>query len=79
MTATIQKWGKSLAVRIPRAVAHQINFEDGDEVELKVNADSLVVRAARRRYRLADLVRGITPKNRHDEVDWSKPVGKEFR
>ena len=79
MTATIQKWGNSLAVRIPRAVAQQINVGDGDEVELKVNADSLVVRAARRRYRLADLVRRITPKNRHDEVDWSKPVGKEFR
>ena len=77
MTATIQKWGNSLAVRIPRAVALQIHVADGDKVELKVNADSLVVRSARRRYRLGDLVRRITPKNRHGETDWGKPRGKE--
>ena len=51
MTATIQKWGNSPAVRIPRAVALQIHVADDDKVELKVNADSLVVRSARRLYR----------------------------
>lgn len=36
MTATIQKWGNSLALRIPLAVAKQIHVKEGDPVTLKV-------------------------------------------
>lgn len=38
MTATIQKWGNSLALRIPLAVAKQIHVKEGDPVTLKVGA-----------------------------------------
>jgi len=30
------------------------------------------------RYSLEELVVGITPENRHEEVDWGPPVGREF-
>lgn len=78
MTATIQKWGNSLALRLPRAVAQQIGVADGDAVELKVDDNALVVRPARKRYRLSALLRGITPDNVHAETDWGRPVGKEL-
>jgi len=77
MTATIQKWGNSLALRIPRAVAQQIKVSEGKPVELSVDADTLVVRPARRRYRLADLLRRVTPENVHPETDWGQRVGRE--
>jgi antitoxin MazE len=35
------------------------------------------LRPARRKYDLADLVAGITPKNRHRETDWGRPQGEE--
>jgi len=78
MTATIRKWGNSLALRLPRAVAAQIRVGDGDAVELKVDDNGLVVRPARKRYRLAALLRGITPRNARSETDWGRPVGKEL-
>lgn len=78
MTATIQKWGNSLALRIPQAVAKQIRVSDGDDVVLSVGPDGLRVSPARRRYRLSQLVRKITPANHHVETDWGKPVGKEL-
>ena len=78
MTATIQKWGNSLALRLPRAVAQQISVEDGDSVELKVDDDTLVIRPARKRYQLAALLRRMTPENTHAETDWGQPVGKEL-
>jgi len=77
MTATIQKWGNSLALRIPRAVAQQIKVSEGKPVELSVDADTLVVRPARRRYRLADLLRRVTPENVHPETDCGQRVGRE--
>jgi antitoxin MazE len=77
MTATIQKWGNSLALRIPRAVAQQIRVSEGEAVELKVDADALVVRPARRHYRLADLLRRVRSENVHPETDWGPRGGKE--
>ena len=77
MTTTIQKWGNSLALRIPSAMARQIRMAEGDSVQLSVDADSLTVRPARPRYRLADLVRRVTPRNQPGETDWGKPAGRE--
>jgi antitoxin MazE len=77
MNATIQKWGNSLALRIPKSVAQQIRVGEGDDVELRVDARGLVVRPARRRYRLAELLKKITAANRHRETDWGKPAGEE--
>jgi antitoxin MazE len=77
MNATIQKWGNSLALRIPQAVARQIRVEEGDAVELKVDASGLRVSPAPPRYRLASLLRKVTPQNRHTEIDWGTSKGRE--
>jgi antitoxin MazE len=77
MNATIQKWGNSLALRIPSAVARQIQVEEGDAVHLEVGGNALTVRPARPRYRLADLLRKVTPQNRHPETDWGRAQGRE--
>jgi antitoxin MazE len=77
MTTTVQKWGNSLALRIPSAVARQICIASGDAVEMKVGKGTLLIRAKRPRYLLADLVAGIRPANCHQETDWGKSVGRE--
>jgi antitoxin MazE len=75
---TISKWGNSLAVRIPRAIAKQANLGEGDCVTLALDRDGgIVVRPTRRRYELSDLVARITPSNRHRQTDWGKPQGEE--
>ena len=46
----------------------------------RVNAEEICVRKvrrAKRKYTLAELVRGITKKNRHAEVSTGRPVGGE--
>lgn len=75
---TLSKWGNSLAVRIPQAIAAQAGLAAGDSVALAVDATrGIVVRSARRKYDLSELVSKITPKNRHRETDWGQPQGKE--
>ena len=75
---TVSKWGNSLAVRIPLAIAKQANIGEGDCVALTLDGDGgIVLRPTRRRYELSELVAGITPKNRHRETDWGQPQGGE--
>jgi antitoxin MazE len=76
--ATVSKWGNSLAVRIPLAIAKQASIGEGDCVALVLGADGgIVLRPTRRRYELSELVARITPKNRHRETDWGQPQGEE--
>jgi len=77
MTTTVQKWGNSLAVRIPSAVAREIRIENGDAVELRIDRNALTIQPTRPRYRLADLVSRIRPRNRHAEAEWGKSIGRE--
>lgn len=59
-------------------MAQQAKLGEDDPVTLALERDgSIVLRAARRRYELAELVAGITPKNRHRETSWGRPQGEE--
>lgn len=78
MTTQIAKWGNSLALRIPKSLAAEVNVQDGDAVEVSVEAGALVVRPARKRYTIEELVADMTPDDRERELDWGRPVGKEI-
>jgi antitoxin MazE len=77
MTATIQKWGNSLALRIPHAVAKQIHVQEGDPVVLKVGVSGLTVKPAPRHPSLDELLAKVTPDNLHPATDWGADVGRE--
>ncbi len=78
MTATIQKWGNSLALRIPKAVAKQIQIQEGDSVFLKVGTAGLTVKAVPKRLELDDLLNKVTPENVHSESDWGEDRRREI-
>jgi antitoxin MazE len=78
MRTTVSKWGNSLAVRIPLAIAKQASLNEGDCVALTLDGDgAIVLRPTRRKYELLELVARITPQNRHRETDWGQPQGEE--
>jgi antitoxin MazE len=74
----VSKWGNSLAVRIPQGIAKDAQLAEGDRLTLNLaNDGSIVLRSARRKHDLRQLVSGITRKNRHSETDWGPPAGQE--
>ena len=78
MNTTIQKWGNSLALRIPQSVARDIRLHQGSVVDMMLVAGKIVVKPRRqRRYALAQLLRGLTKRNRHAAFDWGGRVGQE--
>jgi transcriptional regulator with PAS, ATPase and Fis domain len=54
-----------------------VQLDEGDTVQVSVDNGTIVIRPSRPRYSLDDLVRRITPKNRHDQSDWGGPLGDE--
>lgn len=79
MKTTAQKWGNSLAIRVPKSVAVQVGLKAQDEVEIEVHGSNVVLKPQLQRvYRLDDLVKGITSKNLHREIDPGTPVGREI-
>jgi antitoxin MazE len=78
MKTTAQKWGNSLAIRVPKSVAVQVGIQEQDEFEIEVQDGNVVLKPQLQRvYRLEDLVKQITPNNLHGEIGMGNPVGRE--
>jgi antitoxin MazE len=78
MQTNIQKWGNSLAVRIPKAFAEEIGLDRDTPVEITVQNGQIVIkRVEKPKYTLDELLAQITEDNIHPEVDMGKSVGKE--
>ena len=78
MKTAVQRWGNSLAIRIPRAFAQETRLGNGTEVDLQLKAGTLVIRRApKNRYRLSDLLAQVRKTNVHSETKWGEPQGRE--
>ncbi len=78
MRTKIQRWGHSLAIRIPKPFAIEAKLGDQSEVDLTVTNGKLVVSPATKpAQRLEDLLSRVTKRNLHGEVDTGIPVGRE--
>jgi antitoxin MazE len=78
MKATVKKWGNSAAVRIPASVMQAMHLDLDEVVDIREEAGRIVIEPLRQRaYDLGELLRGITPKNRHEAIDFGPPEGKE--
>jgi len=76
------KWGNSLAVRIPKAVAEALKVGVGRYAEIAIENGALVLRPIKRpkrkpTYTLEELLRGMTKENVPQEVDWGELRGNE--
>jgi len=78
MKATIKKWGNSAAVRIPASVMQATHLDLDEVVDVREEAGRIVIEPVRQKtYELGKLLKGITPKNRHEAVDFGTAKGQE--
>ena len=79
MTTTVQKWGNSLALRIPSALAKDIHLRQGSVVEVAVVEGQMVLKPkGESKLSLFRMIQGITKANRHSEQDWGAAAGQEI-
>ena len=78
MRSRVQKWGNSLAVRLPKSFAAEAGIDKDSPVDIVVEDRKIVLQAAHDDVpSLEDLVSRITKRNRHAEVRTGPSVGKE--
>jgi antitoxin MazE len=77
MKTRVQKWGNSLAVRIPKAFAEEVGLRADAAVELSMVEGRLIVQPIAPPLTLDELLRGVTDENLPGEWDTGPAVGKE--
>jgi len=79
MKLMIQKWDNSAAIKLPESMLEQLGAKIGDCIEVDVQANTLTLRPARPRYKLADLLGQTTGSFPVvDGWDEMSSVGKEI-
>jgi antitoxin MazE len=79
MISRIQKWGNSLALRIPKTFAKEIGLQNETSVELKQVEGKLVITPlAETDIELEKILANITGENIHSEIDTGYAAGKEI-
>jgi antitoxin MazE len=74
----VQKWGNSLALRIPKPFAQDAVVKEGTVVDVSVSEGKLVVTPVRKKtMTLKQLLTNVRRGNLHGEVDSGSPVGRE--
>jgi antitoxin MazE len=78
METKVQKWGNSLAIRIPKSYAKDIDINQGSLIDISKENDRIVLKPKRKKEKLSDLLSQITKDNLHEEINTGKNVGNEI-
>jgi len=79
MQTKVQKWGNSLALRIPKSFALNMDIKQNEFVDLSIGDGKLIITPiTEKEYSLKELLAGVSEDNLHGEFDTGTPVGKEL-
>ncbi len=78
MLTRVQKWGNSLALRIPKSFATEIGLNQNSSVEISfVDGKIIIMPVVKRKLTLDQLLAQVTDENIHAEVNTGSAVGRE--
>lgn len=79
MTTTIQKWGNSQGIRIPRILLEEVKWSENEPIEIKVEDNKIVIEKAPKteRKNIKELFKDYKGEYEPSEIDWGEPGGKE--
>ncbi|HEY3313154.1 MAG TPA: AbrB/MazE/SpoVT family DNA-binding domain-containing protein [Anaerolineales bacterium] len=78
MLTKVQKWGNSLALRIPKAFAHDAHLGNDSLVEISIVDGQIIISPVEApTWKLDELLAGIDKQNVHHEIDSGPAVGNE--
>jgi len=78
MRTVVQKWGNSLALRIPKSFAAEVGLQRETSVEVSLANGKLVITPiAKPKLSLKQLLAKVTKENMHHESDTGPAMGNE--
>ena len=78
MRTRVQKWGNSLALRIPKSFATEVGLQKETSVEVSlINRKLVITPIAKPKLSLKQLLAKVTEENIHHEIDTGPAMGNE--
>jgi antitoxin MazE len=85
MTTTLQRWGNSQGIRIPKVMVETLGLEIGSDLAIELSDDRSHIavvpvhdkRSVRRRHQIKDLVAASSPGAFKGEFSWGESQGTE--
>lgn len=78
MSTTIQKWGNSQGIRIPKSILDVLHWKEDEEVELFAQENKIIIKKPEKRKNIKDLFADFDGEYVPVEIDWGEPQGKEI-
>jgi antitoxin MazE len=79
-TQSLQKWGNSSGVRIPKKIIKAAKLKDNQLLTVSLNGQSIILTPVKptNEFTLEKMLEGVTPENVHGEFAWGPDVGAEI-
>ena len=79
MITTVQKWGNSQGIRLPKIFLDNMNIREGEKVEVSTKNDAIIIkRTVSQRKTIQELFEGYDGDYTPEMIDWGEPVGSEI-
>ena len=79
MTTSIQKWGNSQGIRIPKILLETIKWSENELITIEIEDGKLIIEKAKeKRKNIKELFADYKDDYQPEEIDWGKPEGEEI-
>lgn len=78
MITTIQKWGNSQGIRIPKIIIDELKWTENDELALDIENGNIVIRKTSKRKSIEELFEGFSGEYVPTDINWGEPQGEEI-
>ncbi len=77
-TTTIQKWGNSQGIRIPKFLLDEVKWSEDEHLILSADKDRIIIQKAKpERKTISELFADFEGEYVPEEIDWGEPEGAE--
>ena len=79
MTTTIQKWGNSQGIRIPKAILDTVKWTENEKIILVVDNEKIIMEKAKKtRKNIKELFADYDGEYEPIEIEWGEVKGEEI-
>lgn len=79
MTTSIQKWGNSQGIRIPKILLETIKWSENELITIEIEDGKLIIEKVKeKRKNIKELFADYKEDYKPEEIDWGKPEGEEI-
>lgn len=78
MITTIQKWGNSQGIRLPKILLDLVKWSENEQIAVNVEDGKLIIEKVEVRKNIKELFAGFDGKYEPVDMDWGEAVGDEI-